>query len=107
AGRGRQYRRASSTALSTAADGSDMRLDRVAPTPVHTCGGIWFVPKIPAKKAILSASNSLLCWPPGRTREDSSVGGAPSRAVCRTPLGGDLEAAQRGAQRRDVRQVVR
>src|ERR1051325_6898825 len=107
AGRGGQYRRASSTALSTAAGRPGKRLNRVAPTSVHTCGGISPIRKAPAKRGILSSSNSLLCWPPGRKREDLGVGGAPSRAVCRAPLGGELRAAQGGAQRRYVRQMVR
>src|SRR3954463_12387289 len=67
AGRGGQYRRASSTNLSTAADGSGMRVERLSPTPVHTCGGMWGPPKLPANRAILPSSEPLLCWPPGWT----------------------------------------
>src|SRR5690242_15736364 len=45
-----------------------MRLRQVAPTTVHTCGGIRDARKIPANYPILPPSKPLLCWPPGRRR---------------------------------------
>src|SRR5882757_6221080 len=43
-----------------------MRLGPVAPTSVHTCGGIGAARKLPANRLILSLAGPLLCWPPGR-----------------------------------------